>query len=569
MGIGWNRLRLARLGALGALVLTGSSSALAADLTIVVTSIADEASDVNDLCTLREALSTVNSLVQVDSCGPGAAGSPLPVGPLDGLTIQIPAGTYVLGVPGTSEDLNASGDLDVRRTVTISGAGIDQTVIDGAQNDRVLEVHSVTSLLGRPVVLRGLTLRSGRPPIEQNGGCLRSKSSLLLLERTRIAECDTPEPVFGGFGGLGGGISIEGGAVTIRRSEIVDNTAFQGSGGGILVAESAAVDIVDSTIARNRALIQNGFVSGGGLSNFDGTVNILGSAVIDNEVTGSGGGLANGGILARTMNVMNSTIARNSATGGGGGINNTRDLSLTNVTITENVADSNGDDDGDGGGLRVSASGFASAVLKANVIAWNQDDSPVGSTSIRPDVSGTVNSAGFNIVLDGEGLSGIVDGVLSDRVGVDPLLDLPTGSPEHYPLLPGSVAIDQIPRPVCVAVSTGANTLWRPVPASRPISAESAAAPSARSAPSRIARPKSSSTAGSRATTRPGHRPSPDSPAWLLQSRPCSVQADKRPWPPGASDRVERLRACCAPVAAWAGCVARDGWRPPAASVGS
>jgi hypothetical protein len=285
-----------------------------------------------------------------------------------------------------------------------------------------------------------------------------STSSNLLIDRVRIANCETPDPgISGQFGGGGGGVQVDGGTVDILRSEVIDNTAFKYIGGGIAV-RAATVNVVSTTIARNRALNPSGTTSGGGLFNLNGTVNILGCAVLDNEVTGQGGGLMNGAQGERTMNVMNSTIARNRATGSGGGMRSFGDLSLTNVTITENIADVDESGFGQGGGVRLG--GTAVAILKGNIVAWNEDRSPPPSDTIFPDISGTVISAGFNLVLDGTGLTGIVDGFLNDRIGVDPLFDLPTGAPEYFPLLPASIAIDQIPREACSGVSFGTNSLW-------------------------------------------------------------------------------------------------------------
>ena len=437
--------------------LLAAGAADAADLTIAVTWTGDVGMFGDGLCSLREAIESANDLVQEDSCGPGEHGDPLPVVGDDRITIDVPAGIYELELAGADEDLNVTGDLDLHRIVTLQGAGLGVTVIDGMQLDRVLELHGLFSFSDRAVI-RDLSLRGGRPPAEQDGGCLRSLNSQLLLDRVEVAECETPDPGVGGlFGGSGGGLAIEGGAVEIRRSEIVDNTTFKASGGGIWVVD-ATVDVVRTPIARNLETIPNGTVSGGGLANLSGTVNVHASAVLDNEVTGQGGGLFNFTFGEKTLNVMNTTVARNRATGSGGGIRSYGDLSLTHVTITENVADSDGEGNGQGGGVRLG--GQSNTVIKGSIVAWNEDHSPPPSTTIFPDISGTVTSAGFNIVLDGAGLVGIVDGVLGDSVGVDPLLDLPTGTPEYFPLLPASTAIDQIPRLACVAVSYGANTLW-------------------------------------------------------------------------------------------------------------
>src|SRR6188768_1822260 len=45
-------------------------------------------------------------------------------------TITLPSGTYILTLVGTNDDLNQSGDLDIRSNITISGAGAATTIVD-------------------------------------------------------------------------------------------------------------------------------------------------------------------------------------------------------------------------------------------------------------------------------------------------------------------------------------------------------------------------------------------------------------------------------------------------------
>ena len=86
-------------------------------------------------------------------CGTAASG--LPIAPATTInvntehdaaagddTIVLPAGHFVLTRAGKSEDLNATGDLDLFGTapVTIAGAGAAGTTIDANGVDRVLQV---------------------------------------------------------------------------------------------------------------------------------------------------------------------------------------------------------------------------------------------------------------------------------------------------------------------------------------------------------------------------------------------------------------------------------------------
>jgi hypothetical protein len=91
-------------------------------------------------CTLRPAIQEANAL-------PGEDAS------------EVPAGNYVLAIPGIDEDLAAAGDLDILGDLILTGSGMDETVIDAAGLDRVLEIQNVD--LRQPVELSGLTILVG------------------------------------------------------------------------------------------------------------------------------------------------------------------------------------------------------------------------------------------------------------------------------------------------------------------------------------------------------------------------------------------------------------------------
>src|SRR5207249_1656041 len=58
-------------------------------------------------------------------------------------TITVPAGIFkltLIGSPG--EDQAATGDLDILDNVTITGAGGEQTIIDGLLQDRLFDVKA-------------------------------------------------------------------------------------------------------------------------------------------------------------------------------------------------------------------------------------------------------------------------------------------------------------------------------------------------------------------------------------------------------------------------------------------
>src|SRR5262245_50088938 len=92
-----------------------------APATFMVNTTQDEVVAGDGKLSLREAITRANDLAGADE-------------------IILPAGVFKLAIPGTSEDGNTTGDLDVTDAVTIRGAGRNLTFIDGQQLDRVFEL---------------------------------------------------------------------------------------------------------------------------------------------------------------------------------------------------------------------------------------------------------------------------------------------------------------------------------------------------------------------------------------------------------------------------------------------
>ena len=96
----------------------------------------------------------------------------------DGDTIQLEAGTYELSLEGTSEDNGLTGDLDINgKSLTVLGAGQDETTIDANGIDRVFDVIGDVS-----VAISNVTITGGDAPLleesdpsnpEDEGGGIR------------------------------------------------------------------------------------------------------------------------------------------------------------------------------------------------------------------------------------------------------------------------------------------------------------------------------------------------------------------------------------------------------------
>ena len=226
----------------------------------------------------------------------------------------------------------------------------------------------------------------------------------------------------------GGGI-FNAGYLTLKGCTISGNATTSDLGGGGVWNNGgdpgAYLTIVNSTISDNAATA--GLLGGGGISDGGGVVSIANSAIFGNSAgSHDGGGIYSLGDIT----IVNSTISGNSAdTGTGGGIYFGGNLHLTNSTVAGNSA-------GDGGGLK--STNARQVLLRNTIIAKN-------TASTGPDVSGRVNSQGYNLIGDSSGA--IISGFLTgNQLNVDPLLGLLQfngGLTKTHELLAGSPAIDK------------------------------------------------------------------------------------------------------------------------------
>jgi len=334
-------------------------------------------------CSLREAITNINNGANTyaDCAATRAYGT--------SDSINLPAGTYTNAIPGLSEDLNATGDLDILKSVTISGAGASSTIIDGGARSRLLDrVFHINTSSGNAVVnISGVTIQNG------TGSTIGSQ----------------------GFS-LGGGLYNASGTVNITYSILGGNTA--GTKGGGLYNASGTVNITYSTISGNDSII-----NGGGIYNSTGFLTVTNSTISGNLADIGGGGIYND----RTgfLTVTNSTISGNRAYGrspfgSGGGIYNDSVgiVDITNSTISGNLAF-------DAGGIS-----NAGPVFLKNTIVANQ----VSGADCLSVISSTLNN------LDSDGSCGV--GALSNVAPLLGSLANNGGSTKTHALLPGSPAID-------------------------------------------------------------------------------------------------------------------------------
>jgi predicted outer membrane repeat protein len=304
--------------------------------------------------------------------------------------IILPAGAYTLSPPGTPNNPSATGDLAITAPITVQGAGLETTTIQGDGSDRIFDVQT-----SNRVTFQNMTLTGGRAAT--GGAVLSDQGSLLELDNVALIGNTTT----GDGGALAAVAKGTFGQLTLKGVLFQNNTAGGLGGGMLLDGLTALVD--GATFAGN-----TGSQGGGGIE------------VEDLHATGIAG-----------AQITRATFSGNTTTGNGGGIElTTGHLSVTDATFTLNSAATRG------GGIDVTGS----LTVGDDILAKNS--APVG-----PDVFGAFNSQGFNLVGNKSSSDGVYQS--TDIVGdpatpIDPLLSplvLHGGSfPVQVPL-PGSPVI--------------------------------------------------------------------------------------------------------------------------------
>lgn len=302
-------------------------------------------------CSLRAAIDEANDLAGVD-------------------TILITPGINpTLSIAGTNEDQNATGDLDVRATLTIHGHG---GTLDASRLDRVIDLRNGTLTIDHVVITGG---RAGG--FDWTGGGLRTELQPLVMRDSTVIDNESLGPV--GVGGAGGGLDLHGPA-TIERTTITQNRANNaGTGGGMQITPPTGQPkptVVDSIINDNE---------GGGVQVAQGPGVILrGVSITDNVRERAGGGLDV--TFFTVVEVFDSTISQNTATGAGGGVHVSigATVELTATQVARNhVVPTAGMDAGAG----IEATGSVVKLDRSEVV----DNEPVSGTLER---GGGVHSTG-------------------------------------------------------------------------------------------------------------------------------------------------------------------------------
>jgi hypothetical protein len=408
-----------------------------------------------------------------------------------GSTINFEASLFASG-PGTIALQSALPDLGADMTVTGPGQATLTIQGGGATSD----FHAFTVDTGATASLSGLTISGAHEVSASTGGAIDNEGNLTLTDCTLSNSTNE----FGLGGGLynnggqvtltrctltgdtasinGGAIDNEGGSLTLNDCSVTANTS--GFYGGAIFTKNAAVTLTGSTLTGNTGGYGGALFSylgsmaltectvtgntakkgrGGGLAN-DSTFTLTDSTISGNSAVGNGGGIANGYV---PMTILRSTISGNSSGAKGGGIYHRYDaLTITDSTIAGNSAQ-------DGALVNL-----GSATLVGTTVALNRSTTDTGGivnsnrltlddtlvagntlvaiTGTPPgDVHGAVEpSSSFNLIANGEGLTGISSGAQGNQVGtaaapIDAKLGVVTnngGPTATVALFTGSPALD-------------------------------------------------------------------------------------------------------------------------------
>lgn len=365
-----------------AFCLVPARSAYAATFVVNSTADADDAApgdgncdDGSGNCTLRAAISEANALVGADDIVFDSS--------LDGTPIT-------LSIAGTGEDGNATGDLDIVDDVTITGNGVDNTIIEAGTTisngiDRVFHVTS-----GTTITIEDVAIRHGR--INANGGGIYNQGTLTVNNSTVSGNTAT--------GSWGGGIFNDSSrTLIINNSTFNDNTASLSGG----IGSFGAMTIDSSTLTGNSGLFGGGYR----ISNCTGATTINNTTISGNTASNTGGGVYsyNCTQTIRNSTITNNTSIANSATSSGGVASNTGATTIENTIVYGN-------------------------------------DSPNRPDDTVDDCAFTVVSAGGNVVGSGTGCpsGGADDSTSPPNLGV---LTDNGGSTQTHALMAGSSAIDR------------------------------------------------------------------------------------------------------------------------------
>src|SRR5438093_5127182 len=249
--------------------------------------------------------------------------------------------------------------------------------------------------------------------------------------------------------GISGVITLTTGALLVNKSVTIN-----GAGADVLAVDANMssrvfqIPVSGETITISGFTIRNGHAgnAGGGIDNENNATLTITNCTISGNVAGLGGGTFNNGVLTITSTTISGNFSSNGGAvyNSGGGT-----LTITNSTVSGNSASS-------GGGIfNIAAFAITNSTLSGNSAQLgggisSTETVEIGNTILNAGKSGanivnsggTVTSHGYNLSSDDGG--GVLTGP-GDQINTDPLLGplQNNGGPTFtHALLPDSPAID-------------------------------------------------------------------------------------------------------------------------------
>ena len=255
----------------------------------------------------------------------------------------------------------SGSQLSVSKGITIDASSIDGITINANGKSRVFYISGGDE--SNPVALSNLTIIGGNTKV--GGGGIKNASGMLTIKACGIIDNTADDSHGGGIlnegrlltvvdsvisrnfisgaGSYGGGIYNATGSIVVTNSSISENIS-ESNGAGICNESRGSVTINDSTFLEN----SSGW-TGGGIINLRGTMIVINTTFSGNTAYCASGAIYNS---SGTLVVTNSRFSNNTAkTSSGGGISNTGTLEVTNSIFSNNIANSH-----EGGGIRNSGS---------------------------------------------------------------------------------------------------------------------------------------------------------------------------------------------------------------------
>ena len=347
-----------------------------------------------------------------------------------------------------TNDTDNSGEIEVKKNITIQGKKTDRTDTLNANKDdfgtvpfRIFKVEP-----GKKLTLENLTLKNGKnnetasggsSTPKGKGGAIYSKGELeirnvlitdceakysgggiycsmsgsnadderkLVIKDTEVTSCKAPEPTYG----TGGGVYIVGENcrmnVKLSDVKIKNNEASSSAAGLCLYGSHGATTTADSVVLTRVTLHENkltdtGARGGAGMvfATYDAgsAITLKNCTVTKNESKTFGGGISlhssSSGLVCGKLILEVSTVSENKAQNGGGIYVNESNLVMKNTVLTSNTATM------EGGGVYVEAGTFT---MK-------------DSSRITPSSGADGNAIGKNEVFLKNGKMITVDGALT------------------------------------------------------------------------------------------------------------------------------------------------------------